>query len=384
MEQFAGRVGILQRVLPPYRVPLFDALASVCRGGLNVCAGRPAAYETLPVADGLKVTPFIPIRNRHLLRGSLYLCWQSGAMDWLQTWQPDVLIAEANPRYPSTRVAIRWMHKHGRPVLGWGLGVLSLSEGLERVRAIGRRRFLRSFDGLIAYSTRAADQYASLGIPAERIFVAKNAATMKPSEPPPSRDQNPNSRPIVLFVGKLTDVKRVDLLIKACAALGTQFNPQLRIVGDGPALGDLKTLAQTIYPGTEFLGPIHGAALNPIFRGADLFVLPGLGGLAIQESMSHGLPVIVAEADGTQDDLVRPENGWNIPAGDLDALLAAMRQALQDRAKLRAMGIASYRIVAEEINIEKMVESFVRALNTICPSPASVRERTRSQHVPSK
>ena len=50
MEQFAGRVGILQRVLPPYRVPLFDALASVCRGGLNVCAGRPAAYETLPDA----------------------------------------------------------------------------------------------------------------------------------------------------------------------------------------------------------------------------------------------------------------------------------------------------------------------------------------------
>src|SRR5262245_60719693 len=158
MEQFSGRVGILQRVLPPYRVPLFDSLAAACRGGLNVCAGRPAAYETLPIADGLKVTPFIPIRNRHLLRGSLYLCWQSGALDWLKTWQPDVLIAEANPRYPSTRVAIRWMHKRGRPVLGWGLGVLPLTKGLEWIRDVGRRRFLLSFDGLIAYSTRAATQ----------------------------------------------------------------------------------------------------------------------------------------------------------------------------------------------------------------------------------
>ena len=375
MEQFAGRVGILQRVLPPYRVPLFDALSSACRGGLNVCAGEPAAYETLPVADGLKITPLVRVKNRHLMRGALYLCWQSGAMDWLKAWQPDVLIADANPRYPSTRLAIRWMHKRGRLVLGWGLGVMSLNEGLERLRAYGRRRFILSFDGMIAYSTRAADQYASLGMPAERIFVAKNAATMKPSQPPPSRAGNPNARPIVLFVGKLTDVKRVDLLIKACANLGTQFDPELRIVGDGPALGGLKSLAQAIYPRTEFLGPIHGEGLDPIFRGADLFVLPGLGGLAIQESMSHGLPVIVAEGDGTQDDLVRPENGWNIPAGDLDALLAAMRQALQDRRKLRAMGEASYRIVADEINIEKMVESFVRALKTICPNPASVHQQ---------
>src|SRR5262249_37454607 len=146
MEQFAGRVGILQRVLPPYRVPLFDALSSVCRGGLNVCAGRPAAYETLPVAGGLKVTPFVRLENRHLMRGALYLCWQRGAMDWLKTWQPDVLIADANPRYPTTRLAIRWMHKRGRPVLGWGLGVMSLSQGLERIRAFGRRRFILSFD----------------------------------------------------------------------------------------------------------------------------------------------------------------------------------------------------------------------------------------------
>jgi len=29
--------------------------------------------------------------------------------------------------------------------------------------------------------------------------------------------------------------------------------------------------------------------------------------------MAYGLPVIVAEGDGTQSDLVRPENGWRIP-----------------------------------------------------------------------
>ena len=123
--------------------------------------------------------------------------------------------------------------------------------------------------------------------------------------------------------------------------------------------------AAQIYPEAEFVGARHGAALKPYFTGADLFVLPGTGGLAIQEAMSYGLPVIVAQGDGTQDDLVRKENGWQIPPGDFDALLKTMKDALSDAARLRRMGEESYRIVKEEINIERMVTTFVIALNTL-------------------
>jgi glycosyltransferase involved in cell wall biosynthesis len=105
--------------------------------------------------------------------------------------------------------------------------------------------------------------------------------------------------------------------------------------------------------------------LKPYFAEADLFILPGTGGLAVQEAMSHGLPVIVAKGDGTQDDLVRAENGWQIPPGDFEALVATMREALSDMERLRKMGEESYRIVAQEINLEKMVEVFVMALNSV-------------------
>ena len=81
--------------------------------------------------------------------------------------------------------------------------------------------------------------------------------------------------------------------------------------------------------------------------------------------MSYGLPVIVAQGDGTQDDLVRKENGWQIPPDDFDALSFAIKDALSDVARLRKMGEESYRIVKEEINIEKMVETFVTALNAL-------------------
>jgi len=105
--------------------------------------------------------------------------------------------------------------------------------------------------------------------------------------------------------------------------------------------------------------------LKPYFAQADLFVLPGTGGLAVQEAMAHGLPVIVAKGDGTQDDLVRAGNGWQIPPDDFDALVAAMKNALSDSPRLRKMGAESYRIVSQEINLEKMVEAFVRALNSV-------------------
>jgi glycosyltransferase involved in cell wall biosynthesis len=164
-------------------------------------------------------------------------------------------------------------------------------------------------------------------------------------------------------VGRLQARKRVDDLLRACAQL--ESKPRLVIIGDGPEREILQTLAKEVYPSAEFPGARHGAELKPYFTEADLFVLPGTGGLAIQEAMSYGLPVIVAQGDGTQDDLVRKENGWQIPPGDFEALVATMKDALSDVARLRRMGEESYRIVKEEINIEKMVETFVTALNSL-------------------
>ena len=184
-----------------------------------------------------------------------------------------------------------------------------------------------------------------------------------PTWPLPERPNAFKEKPCVLFVGRLQFRKNVDLLLGACVEIESQ--PRLVIVGDGPERDELELLAQEIYPSAEFVGAKHGAALKPYFAEADLFVLPGTGGLAVQEAMSYGLPVIVAQGDGTQDDLVRKENGWQISPDDFDALVSTMKDALSDVARLREMGKESYRIVKEEINIEKMAETFVEALNSL-------------------
>jgi glycosyltransferase involved in cell wall biosynthesis len=313
------------------------------------------------------VAQYVPARNLHLGRvGSpFYLCWQAGLVHWLENWQPDALIVEANPRYASTRLACAWMRSRSRPVLGWGLGASQGDSLLEMLRKPGRARFLAQFDGLIAYSQRGADEYRRLGFPAERVFVAPNAVAPRPSKLPAERPPAFAERPMVLFVGRLQRRKRIDNLLRACAALPPELQPELWVIGDGPSMADYQALAEQVYPQAHFPGTRRGEELEAYFSAADLFVLPGTGGLAVQEAMAHGLPVIVAEGDGTQDDLVRPENGWRVPPGDGDALAETLREALSDASRLRRMGRESFRIVAEEANIERMVSVFIQAIEAV-------------------
>jgi glycosyltransferase involved in cell wall biosynthesis len=361
-QTFPGRLALQQRVIPKYRVPFFDLLADSCEGGLSLFAGQPLPVESISIAKNLESAEIVQAQNQHVRdpQSAFYLCWQRSIIDWLDSQNPEALIVEANPRYLSTYGAIRWMKQRNRPVMGWGLGTAQRGNPLEKYF---RQTFLKSLDGVIAYSQRGADQYHTLGL--DKVFVAHNAVSRQPQHPLPKRSLTFAGAPMVLFVGRLQERKRIDILLASCAGLPAALQPRLVIVGDGPALPALQSFAKQIYPQTEFAGAKHGSELASYFADADLFALPGTGGLAVQEAMSYGLPVIVAQGDGTQDDLVRPENGWQVPPGDQTAFKNTLQGALSDVNRLRKMGAEAYRIVAEEINLETMVRSFIEALNTV-------------------
>jgi glycosyltransferase involved in cell wall biosynthesis len=357
---FSGKVGLQQRVLPAYRARFFDRLATFCLGGLSVFAGEPQSAEVIQSASDLEVAQRAMARNVHILQGPAYLCFQVGLIDWLKEWDPDVLILEANPRYLANRRAIQWMHKRNRPVIGWGLGATHSTGMFAEIRNRLRNRYLTSFDRLIAYSTQGAEGYAEAGVPPERIHVAINAATTPPTSIPKRSPFNGRA-PRILFVGRLQARKRVDLLLKACNLV--EKKAECWIVGDGPESTYLRRLAQDVCPEAEFLGSRHGSELNRLFEQADLFVLPGTGGLAVQEAMSYGLPVIVAEGDGTQRDLVTEENGWLVQPGNIADLSQALREAIEAPADLLRMGVASYRIVRDRANIDAMAGVFTDVMN---------------------
>ena len=365
MDTFPGKLAIEQRVLPTYRVPFFDALAQQCTGGLELFAGQPRVSEAIDTADQLNTGKLIHARNIHLLGGMFYFCLQPGFTSWLNRSNPDALIIEANPRYLSTPAAIRWMREHHRPVIGWGLGAPPL-KGLDVVlREKFRQTFLSQLDAVISYSQNGAEEYAACGVPVSRIYVAQNSAAFKPTGDPPERPLAWIGKPRLLFIGRLQARKRLDLLFKACAALPLELQPDLTVVGDGPDKAGIESSAGVHYPATVFAGAKTGKELEPYFHWADLFVLPGTGGLAVQHALAYALPVVVGEGDGTQSQLVRPENGWQVAPGSLEELISTLKTALADPARLRRMGRESFRIARDEVNIEKMVETFIRAANVV-------------------
>ena len=130
-NRFAGRLALQQRVLPSYRVPFFDILAQACNGGMSLFAGLPRANEGITNGK-LQVANYAAAKNIHIFNGSFYLCYQRGMIDWLEHWNPDALIVEANPRYLATSSAVKWMRTRGRKVIGWGLGAPPHSQILKR------------------------------------------------------------------------------------------------------------------------------------------------------------------------------------------------------------------------------------------------------------
>jgi glycosyltransferase involved in cell wall biosynthesis len=164
-------------------------------------------------------------------------------------------------------------------------------------------------------------------------------------------------------VGRLQERKRVDLLLEACARLDRRV--ELVVVGDGPARESLEAKSEELYPQAQFVGAAYNRELRSWFDWADLFVLPGTGGLAVQQAMASGLPVIVAEGDGTQVDLVSGGNGWLVRPDDLEHLYETLQSGLANPDVLLDMGYKSYQLSVNRFNIEAMVSVFLRAVESV-------------------
>ncbi len=359
------KVSLQQRVIPDYRVPFLEKLASHPQIDLSVFSGNPHPREMIQTSSTPSDFDYTIGKNWHFFDRKLYFCIQPGLRHWLNEKKPQVVILEANPRYMSSRFAIPALRKKRIGLIGWGLGVpLPAQSGLFfALRNRLRLNYLKQFDAILAYSQTGRQQYIDSGISAEKVYVAANATAPRPTSPQPGRENSyKNGQPVVLFVGRLQGRKKVDSLIRICSQLDLELRPKLWIVGEGSILPELHMVAERYLPETVFWGAQYGKDLKSLFEQADLFVLPGTGGLAIQEAMASALPVIVAEGDGTQSNLVNEETGWLVPPNNEEALLSTLQMALRDPLKLRKMGSAAYQKVTEEVNIDQMAAVFVEVI----------------------
>ncbi len=175
---------------------------------------------------------------------------------------------------------------------------------------------------------------------------------------------------VVLFVGKLIGKKKPFDLLKAFELLTTHYplstTTALVFVGDGVLRSELGRCAkERNLRNVHFFGFKNQTELPRYYAMADIFVLPsGAGeswGLAVNEAMCFGLPIIVSDIVGCGPDLVKEnENGFVFPVGDIDALADYLRALVQDGALRRRFGAASRKIISN-YSFEKDIEGILKA-----------------------
>lgn len=104
-----------------------------------------------------------------------------------------------------------------------------------------------------------------------------------------------------LYVGRLVDVKNVELLIDVFNSNGQS----LTIVGDGLLADTLKSKAKS---NIKFRGFIANELLENLYQEHDVFILPSKyepWGLVVEEALYWGLPVIVSDRVGSSIDMVK-------------------------------------------------------------------------------
>jgi glycosyltransferase involved in cell wall biosynthesis len=186
----------------------------------------------------------------------------------------------------------------------------------------------------------------------------------------PKKVRNESKDLRFLFVGVIFAKKRLDTAIKAFGKLASKgFRFKFDVVGNGEIIEDLKTLAESegIASNVEFHGPKYADELTLLFKNADVFILPGTGGLAINEAMAYSLPVITTPGDGTAYDLVyKDRNGFIL---DFDYPQEVLENSIAhffniSKEELAQMGAESLNIIKEKATLRNMVTQIIRSLES--------------------
>lgn len=207
-----------------------------------------------------------------------------------------------------------------------------------------------------------------LGVPAERITVAP------PGLDPVATVETPRSADTILCVGSLTPRKGQDILV---TALATLRNRDWRAVFIGAADRDADHAARLqamiaeagMQDRITLTGDMPPEALAEAYASAGLFCLPSYHegyGMVFVEAMAHGLPVVAADIPAARE-VMPAEACVLVPAGNADALAAALDALLGDAARCAEMGAAGRRNAASLPDWQTTANTVAGVLRAIAP-----------------
>ena len=378
------RVALFTNILPPYRVPVFRALAATpgwqLRVLLNARSEFNRSWEVKP--GGLDVEI---VKSVSFVRGGRTLHVPLGLWGALRRFGPDVVVsAEFGAR---TLLAALYCSLAQVPLVIWSYPT--------RVTAAATPRWRRALAGILLGRARAVigmgrqarEVLSAWGVAGERIFDAPNAhdheAFVKAlaSAEPAARGHYLHAAlqaraHVALVVGRLVASKGILQLLDAWDRLPPDLRSDwtLLVLGSGPLEGVVKRASDTHPPGEiAHLPAVQPREVIDFYKGADLLLFPSLSdpwGLVVSEAMACGLPVLCSTRAGCAEDLIRAgENGWLVDPLDEDAFSSALLEALSSGQR-QLLG-DSARETAQHFTPEAMAQGMRRALRHALASTSS-------------
>jgi glycosyltransferase involved in cell wall biosynthesis len=175
-----------------------------------------------------------------------------------------------------------------------------------------------------------------------------------------------SGEPVVLFVGLMKPLKRVELLIESAAILredGHEMKVLIAGAGDQRYEGRLRRLAQQLRleDRVEFLGFVGGSEKLSLYQAADVFVLPSRHenwGFVIVEALLCQTPVITTRGVAIWQEL--EEGGGAVVVQDTPrALAAAIVTLVSDQTRRQDMGQAGRDWVRRSLDVDELVGQYI-------------------------
>ena len=202
-----------------------------------------------------------------------------------------------------------------------------------------------------------------------QIYNGVDATRFHPAEGLPAIEGCPFRRPdhwLVGTIGRMQAVKDQTSLARAfvrALAIEPLLRARLRLVmvGEGPLRREAQHILEQAGVGDLAWLPGERDDVPDILRGLDCFALPSLAeGVSntILEAMASGLPVIATRVGGNPELVCDGESGQLVPAGDADALAAALIAYAGNPQRAIAAGQAGRAAVERRFSVQAMVGAY--------------------------
>jgi glycosyltransferase involved in cell wall biosynthesis len=237
-------------------------------------------------------------------------------------------------------------------------------------RRMGGRRYLarlpklfRGTSRFLCVSNAIRQRAIGAGFPEAKLvvhYIGVDCARFTALEP------NQRDRALIVFVGRLTEVKGCEYLLRAMALLGHQAGinapARLVVIGDGPLRGELEALSCQLRLNVQFLGAQPSEVVRQWIGKARILCNPSVTsaegnaegfGMVFAEAQAMGTPVVSSLSGGIPEAVCDGKTGLLAPERDVTMLATHLHRFLTDDAFWQSCSIRATAWVRQRFDLYK-------------------------------